>query len=516
MKLDVYSKDYTKISTTKLKKFKLTEQWNDVMRVTGFTSGCATEKIYCYEHGLTELPKCACGAPVKFYTFRTGYKEFCSVKCAAMNENRAMKSRETMLKKYGTTEFNNAQKRKKTCLEKYGVESYFESEDFKRKSERTIFDKYGVTNISQSSDVKMKKNGKCGNPELVKKTWADKKRNDPSLSKLLDPDWLDSSYENKTIVQIGDDLGVAFSTVSNALKAFDIERNKWRFKSGIENEVKSFIESLGFQVEQGNRTLIAPLEIDLYIREKNLAIEVDGMYWHSISTVEDNTKKNIEYHKYKTDACEKIGISLLHITDYEWTNSKDIWKSMIRQKLGLVETKIFARKCVVQHIDKNVGKKFVDENHLQGHVNGGSYVGLMYDGELISVMQIGASRFNKNYDYEILRFCSKKNHSVIGGFSRLLSNFGISGKVVSYANRRWSAGNLYKQTGFECESVSSPNYWYWKSDTEKGNRTKFQKHKLKSILKFFDETKTEFENMIANGYKKFCDCGNLSFSIELS
>jgi len=47
------------------------------------------------------------------------------------------------------------------------------------------------------------------------------------------------------------------------------------------------------------------------------------------------------------------------------------------------------------------------------------------------------------------------------------------------------------------------------------NRIKFQKHKLKNVLKQYDEKMSEAKNMKANGYSRIFDCGNLVFEKTL-
>lgn len=51
-----------------------------------------------------------------------------------------------------------------------------------------------------------------------------------------------------------------------------------------------------------DRNVLKPAELDIYVPGKKLAIEYDGMYWHS------DEFKNASYHVKKTDDCEKAGI----------------------------------------------------------------------------------------------------------------------------------------------------------------------------------------------------------------
>ena len=273
--------------------------------------------------------------------------------------------------------------------------------------------------------------------------------------------------------------------------------------SSVENEVYEYVKSLGVDVIQSDWNLISPKQLDLYIPSKKLAIEIDGVYWHC------NKFKDKNYHIEKTELCESKGIQLLHIFDIEWNdkNKQKIWKSVIKHKLGLTKNKIYARKCKVVKIDKQTAFDFCNQNHLQGGIKGPINLGLFYEGDLVQVAVISTPRFNKNYKYELLRLCSKLDTTVIGGASKLLKNYS---SLISYANRRWSVGNVYNQSGFKLLNISSPNYFYLVNGKLE-SRNGWQKHKLKDKLNVFDENLTEQENMKLNGINWIYDCGNITF-----
>ena len=108
------------------------------------------------------------------------------------------------------------------------------------------------------------------------------------------------------------------------------------------------------------------------------------------------------------------------------------------------------------------------------------------------------SRFNKNYEWELSRYSSSKH--VIGGASKLLKYFERIYKpksLITYADRRFSQGNLYFTLGFTFDHFSLPNYFYVKNQI-KLSRIQCQKHKLKDILKDFNENLSESENMSLN------------------
>ncbi len=256
-----------------------------------------------------------------------------------------------------------------------------------------------------------------------------------------------------------------------------------------------------------NKSILNGQEIDIFIPDKNLAIECNGNYWHS-----ELQGKNNQYHLHKTIECEKQGITLLHIFESEWMYKKEIWKSIINSKLNKTN-RIYARRCKIKEISNSIKNQFLNDNHLQGEDISSIKLGLYYADKLVSVMTFCKSRFNKKYEWELSRFSSLLNTTVVGGASKLLNYFIKNhnpNSIVSYSNRRYSNGNLYKQLGFRFLHNSSPNYFYFKVDKKYTliSRQQFQKHKLKNKLSLFDPDLSEWENMKLNGYDRIWDCGN--------
>jgi len=98
-------------------------------------------------------------------------------------------------------------------------------------------------------------------------------------------------------------------------------------------------------------------------------------------------------------------------------------------------------------------------------------------------------------------------------FSYFKKNFSVT-SVISYADRRWSLGNLYRQLGLTETHISVPNYWYVKSN-KRFHRFTYRKNVLEKKLKVFDkEKKTEYQNMLINKFDKIWDCGNYVFSYQ--
>lgn len=293
---------------------------------------------------------------------------------------------------------------------------------------------------------------------------------------------------------------------------FEILEHHRNNKPTEEDYICNFIKSLNVDIVQTNRQLIKPLELDIVCEIEKIAIEYNGLRWHSESNGKD---KN--YHLNKTLLCEAQGYRLLHIFENEWNNKQEIVKSIIKAKLNKIDNKIYARKCIIKEIDSKEKTNFLNANHIQGDCVSKHNIGLYYKDELVCLMTFGKRNIGQNTDkhIELLRFCNKLDTRVIGGSSRLLKYFEKIYKpesLLSYADRRYSNGGMYKKLGFTFDHFSIPGYWYiHRTRNEFKHRSNFMKHKLKDLLKKYDENLTEYENMFNNGYEKIWDCGQYVF-----
>lgn len=286
-------------------------------------------------------------------------------------------------------------------------------------------------------------------------------------------------------------------------------------ESSQEELIKSYLKENNIIFEENTRRRLNGKELDFFIILKNqkLAIECNGLYWHS------EEKVGKKYHLEKTKECEKRGIQLIHIFENEILEKPKIVKNRLKNILKLNKYKIFARKCKIREIPPNVKGKFLNKYHLQGNDKSLIKLGLFYKERLVSVMTFCKNRkaLGKtpvDGEWELSRFCSIGNFSIIGGASKLLKHFERVLKpdvLTSYANKRWSfKGGLYEILGFKLLRESPPSYWYFKS-LKIFHRFGFRKNVLKNKLDDFDENMTEWENMKANGWNRIWDCGNFVF-----
>ncbi len=475
----------------------LEDEYNLILEKTSFLDNESkwSERLYCFYNNLLEIPKCVCGNNLKYSNFFNGYRHHCSILCSRRDPLEKSRREETNSIKYGVSNvsknkniIDKIQKTKKEnwpednrCNWKKSVltkrKQKIKEGNFLKDNLEYLYDFYNPFLTNEEMKFKCKK---C-NHEFLFEEWM--YHNDSLRCPKCVPKW-SSSYERK---------------------------------------IKEFIEPLGISYSTDNRKIITPKELDIVFDKYNLAIEIHGLLWHSFGTQGKSYTNNAHiedknYHLNKTIECEKKNIVLFQIFQNELddVNKFEIWKSMILNKLRKNEV-IYARKCQIRELNNKEFKEFLDRNHLQGFVASSIKLGLFYDSELVACLSFSKSRFNKNYDWEITRFCNKKFINVVGGFSKLLSYFrkNWTGSIITYADKRYSNGDLYRKNGFIELKDSGPNYFYFTlKQLVLLSRVQFQKHKLKDKLENFDPSLSEAENMFNNGYRRIWDCGNKVFVLN--
>lgn len=275
------------------------------------------------------------------------------------------------------------------------------------------------------------------------------------------------------------------------------------FTSSGEQELFDWLSQY-VHCERHNRKLMNGSEIDIYIPEKNIGIEFNGIYWHS------DLFKDKNYHLNKTLILKDKGIKLIHVLEDQWTYKKDIVKHRILSQLNLIRRKIGARECNIKILDSKIANDFFENNHLQGKTKASTYVGLMYKNELVSAIAVGKRKIGKNKDnnFEILRFCNKLDTNCIGSFSKLFKHIKkeYKGTFISYSDLSWGEGKVYENANFKLLKYSKPNYWYF-LDNKRYHRYSFTKNNLVKLG--YNENKTEKEIMDEDVKAlRIYDCGN--------
>lgn len=285
--------------------------------------------------------------------------------------------------------------------------------------------------------------------------------------------------------------------------------------SNGENEIAKFLIDNGIEIIQNDRNTISPQELDIFIPSKNIAIEYDGLYWHSEACNTDNL-----YHLKKTEECKKKNIQLIHIFEDEWVNKQDIAKNkllhILKQNNNL--PKIMGRKCIINEISNDTAKQFLETYHIQGFARSTTYFGAFCEDILVGVMTFKEITKNSG-KYELNRFASNYNYVCqgIGGklFKYFIKEYNPT-EVKSFADRRWTLNeenNLYTSIGFNFEGYIKPDYHYYNTNTKELRRIHKFNFRKKTINKKYGLPLTMTEDEMTNKLKiyKIWDCGLIKY-----
>jgi hypothetical protein len=516
-----------------------TEMYDEIQQLTDFlpTSATLIQRIWHVYNGVFYIPVCAYDntTPTNFKSFKDGYYIYSSSSVSSKSDTIKHKIRERTFEKYGVGSYTQSEtfkeqakktwiekygvdnpskskvvsdKKRKKCIENYGVEWPQQSDIVRKLSVSTNLKKYGVENPMMNTDIQRKVSN--SRLEIAYERFFD----NPKFFNRMTPLFTLDDYNG-----IGDEYPFKCKRCDgefyDVLRGGKIPRCYNCYPntniSVSETELADYIEKeLGFTIIRSDKSILGGRELDIYIPSKGIAIEFNGLYYHS----EIGGGKDANYHITKTKQCEDVGVRLIHIFEDEWSELKEVVKSRLKHILGKVDNRIYARKCEVREISSSDAQTFLNETHIQQYTSAKVKIGLYSGDELVGVMTLSNRKiFNKSDEWELVRFSTSVN--VVGGFSKMLSYFERTYKptsVVSYALRRWLDinDNVYSTNGFVVDGMGYPGFFYVKSG-HRYNRIGFQKHKLKGKLKTFDETLTEWENMQLNGYDRIWDCGSVKY-----
>lgn len=278
------------------------------------------------------------------------------------------KCRETFLEKYGVDSpmkdsailLQMLEKSKQSNMEKYGVEYPMQSKEVRDISDQIKLEKYGDKGVLGNIDIqqKIRKN----NMEKYGTQFPSQRHFSPeTIVKINDYQWMyDQLYvHNKSVGRVAEELGISAMALGKHYQRHNIKL-PLRTTSQCERDVVSWIESFyEKEIKTNVRDVINPKELDIYLPQDNLAIEVNGFFYHSLEGSEGRINK--DYHLHKTNECGNKGIDLIHIFDYEWNDKPDVVKMYIKNALNIYPQDISHQ---IYSMSTSSVSTFIDHNSL--------------------------------------------------------------------------------------------------------------------------------------------------------
>lgn len=527
-----------------------------------YPSSSIPASIYMFFNGIDEHPKCACGKLLEYRSPKLGFRKFCSVKCATNSKETRIKAAKTNNERYGGTGFASqklAEKAASTNIRRYGAANAMCNRAIFDKQRATMIESYGAANPSQSPElmarIKQTQEERYGGFGMGAEHMQSKSKE--TLTSLYGVEYngqrqdVITKSKHSRVRSIRKKYPIIQSvTWRDGLKIYTCScphpgtcnRCNGRFEifnehfyrriqdgtelctvllpyqhphqhnTSVEVFIKMLLDNWGVQYIQNDRTVLTPKEVDFYIPSRKIAIECNGLRWHSTEF------KDKQYHYNKFTKCSELGIQLISIWEDWIVNAPNIVSSLLYSKLGLGHRTIHARKCEVRKVDHNESNDFLFANHIQGKCVSSVRLGLYFNNELVSLMTFGKKRpgqGNKTSTWELIRFCNKLGSQIPGAASRLLKHFIRNynpNHIISFSSNDISTGDLYKQLGF-IRTNQSLAYWYVGRDYKRHHRFTFCKAKL--VKMGYDSSKTETEIMRSLPYYCIYDSGQTKWELKL-
>ncbi len=380
-------------------------------------------------------------------------------------------------------------------IKKYGTKNVFSTDNCKNKIKETNNKKYGVDYYLQTNEARSQRQ----TTQFIeaKETLKNKLNNFSSfniIDSLIRPKDEKGHYHFAKVeckcLKCGNTY---FTNIRRAQRCNICYPEDWlNGTSKLEKSIVEYIKQIySGTILENDRIAILPKELDIYLPEKNLAIEIDGDRWHgcnNISLFRDCLNKAGE----KQALCNQRGIRLITIKECDYIDRPDVFKRFLEDAI-CDRKRIFARKCDIKSISKKDAENFCNYYHVNGYRNGSIKYGLYYNNELVCVAIFGK---HPKYEWECIRLCYKTGISIIGGWEKIQKHFGK--RFLHFVNLQYFPGKNVTGIGFR----------YKKDDIILSRRTLQKNEQLKRYCENYDPNKSDIENCINNGFTVIFDCGN--------
>ena len=417
------------------------------------------------------------------------------------------KIRQTKLDRYGDENYNNHSKQIETMLDKYGVNCGYNTgvaestirtnhngnigyaaKDIKVKIIDTMNNRYGVEHPLQNESIKNKA------IENMKKTMCNRYG--------VSHNWSIPEVRNKISKTVQERYGVPYF----CMKEECFGKNGYTI-SKINRTLAKLLEDNGiyseFEYNINNKSY------DMHILDTNILIEINPTYTHNSTnpTWFHNSKKEPlakDYHFNKTILAKNHNYRCIHIWD--WDN--------INKVIDLIKPKerIYARKCILKEVSNKETTEFLNKYHLQNTCRGQNIRLGLYtsDGDLVQIMTFGRPRYNKNFEYELLRLCTKSGYIVIGGAEKLFNYFINEYKpksIISYCDNSKFSGNVYTKLGFDIKDFGSPSKHWFNGKIHITDNLLRQRGFDQLFNTNYGKGVSNIELMLSYGFVELYDCG---------
>lgn len=226
--------------------------------------------------------------------------------------------------------------------------------------------------------------------------------------------------------------------------------------SKAQKEILEFVKSLGVSAVDRHR-LGNGKEVDILLPDCNIAIEYNGLYWHS----EEFIPK--DYHFCKRQYCEENGLQLIQIFEDEWVHKRHAVEAYILRTIP-TGTPLSLADNEVGYVQDSELSEFLTQYSLNTIQDQHTVcIGLRSNGNLVSVMLVQESCEASTglKIYSIVNYVSSLQ--VDGTISTLIDFLTKSRedcKVIALSDRRLIDCDDLRNIGFTKLGTEPPTLWY--------------------------------------------------------
>lgn len=309
-------------------------------------------------------------------------------------------------------------------------------------------------------DGKFKACPVCANKIVVPGINDAKTTHPDSFNFLMNKRSIDNkSYGSESYVQMKCEEGHEWETQIRSLSIYKSGCPKCATSQG-EKEISMLFRNFPVKTSFNDRKTIAPYELDIFFPEKDIAIEFNGIYWHS-----EKMGKKRSYHYDKWKACKDKGIQLIQIWEDDWLYNSTVVTKMLLHKLNLdaSEDKVYARNTNIIELSNGEALEFFESNHIQGaNIKASIKLGLKdNDGNIVAGMILKKDSSDEQLTYQLVRYATSK--TTVGGFTKLLTyveRIYNPKSIYTFSDNCVSNGLLYSNNGFLKDKDIAPDYMY--------------------------------------------------------
>lgn len=416
-------------------------------------------------------------------------------------------------------------KRKQTCLEKYGTETYNAPQKMVQSKTKGYYTKNGtkhwytngITNgiFVEGEEPEGYYRGQTGRNSPQMKWYTNGTESKIFTNTMIVPEgWVEGRYIGK----------LPEEKKQHALeKRYETNLKKYGYKNPFDNaeliqqcikhpKGKDSIPNKKFKqlLELNNLTFEQefPIKSKRYdFKVNNILIEINPTITHNSTWCPFGNSNGLlkSYHYEKTLLAEQNGYRCVSI--FDWDNVEKVIQTLIKRPV------LYARNCEVKELIKDITKEYLTQHHLQGYVKDVVRYGLYNNNELVSVMTFGKPRYNKNYEWELLRYCS--HYYVPGGSEKLFKTFLKQynpSSVISYCDKSKFNGKMYTNLGFTKKSSNYSKHWYNISNKIHITDNLLRQRGFDQLFHAnYGKGTSNEELMLSHGFVEIYDCGQDTF-----